>query len=244
MFYGSPAIDRAIELPTSQSDYPRLDRRYTQNACSIGYSGHSVSVRGNYYDARRKAPHGHGISTAAIEQAIWERLSKETDPRTSEEFDHLFGRSPYTQTTSTGLRVPKGRKPGDYETGPDGRKYWIRTVLVDDKEVGEILVPEDGIVEEMDPVFGVPTKTSEKPTGSTVDIDRPYFWFNYDPTEDIRTGSYDIGIMIYRFQLQDDYGHRLLIRADAERFFHEDSRAFRLIRGEPPEIVSEKMSSL
>jgi hypothetical protein len=182
------------------------------------------------------------MSTAGEELAIQlalERAGKDT--REAEIFNDLFARNVdkiyIWQWTETGLRVPKGRRAGKYETDTQGRKYWIREVLEGDKVVGEILVPEgDGrLVAEWDEVFGIPRVTVENQDFPH----NPYtthFWFNATPNKDSTSGHYDVAVERRSYWHHDVDERCLDVDADYRRLDAYSNAGFRLVRGSFPEI--------
>src|SRR3989344_7702125 len=138
-------VKERLVLQPASSTYQTLGNAYKHSGSIVKYSGSLRRTGKHYYDSKAEIPEGMRMSTAAEELAIQlalERAGK--DPRKAETFDDLFGRNSGCsygfQFTETGLRVPKGRKAGKYETDAQGRKYWVRIVLDGYKEVGEVPV--------------------------------------------------------------------------------------------------------
>ena len=134
------------------------------------------------------------------------------------------------------MRVPKGRKADVYETDAQGRKYWARELLIGDKAVGEILVPEGNnrVVVEWDEVSGIPRVTEN--------IDFPHtpytthFWFNSTPDKDSKSGHYDVAVG-RRFCWLHAGGKRCLgVGANYMRWDADSDNGFRPVRGSAPEI--------
>ncbi len=169
-------------------------------------------------------------------------MKKGADPRKAEVFNDLFGRKNggwYAwQLTETCLRVPKGRKADKYETDAQGRKYWVRTALVSDKEVGEVLVPEGGgrLVAEWDEVSGVPRVTVENQDWPH----NPYtthFDFNSTPDKDSTSGHYDVAVERGGRWPHAVGGRCLYVAVAYRRWFAVSLGGFRLVRGSLPQIV-------
>ena len=195
----------SLPKTTEKSSFPVVTSRYSfakykQDSYELNYAKQLVRTGKNYHVSKSEIPEGYRMSTAGEELAIQlalERAGK--DPRKAEIFDNLFARGPENiymwQWTETGLRVPKGREADRYVTDGQGRKYWPRIVLLADKEVGEILVPEgnDSLVAEWDEVFGVPQVTIENQNFPH----KPYtthFLFNATPEKDSISGHHDVAV--------------------------------------------------
>lgn len=199
MAISTPELKERLNIPASSSNYPALGNSYKQAGYPIEYSHNLTRTGKDYYNSKARIPKGYRMTTAAEELAIQLELERSgADPRKANVFDDLFARNDshtyVWQWTETGLRVPKGYKADKFETGEQGRKYWPRIVLIGDKEIGEILVPEGGgrVAVEWDEVFGIP-KTTEN-------IDYPHnpytthFWFNSTPAKDDKSGNYDVAV--------------------------------------------------
>ncbi len=142
--------------------------------------------------------------------------------------------------TETCLRVPKGRNASKYETDAQGRKYWVRTALVSDKEVGEVLVPEGGgrLVAEWDEVSGVPRVTVENQDWPH----NPYtthFDFNSTPDKDSTSGHYDVAVERGGRWPHAVGGRCLYVAVAYRRWFAVSLGGFRLVRGSLPQIEKE-----
>lgn len=98
---------------------------------------------------------GYRLSTAAEEQLLAER--GHTDAAFDDYSRHPDGGYNFRNWTDTDLAKPKGRKK-DYTKTENGRRYWLRIVLEGGEQVGELWVPEAGLVREWSP-FGVPSRT-------------------------------------------------------------------------------------
>lgn len=132
---------------------------------TIEYANRLVRTGKNYSDSNAGLPAGARMSTFGEELAIKDAWAF---PRATA-LDDLFGmnESKWTarQWTATGLRVPAGYSAQKFETDGNGDKYWPRIVLLGNREVGEVFVPEGHgrIVpaSAWDDVFGIPRKTYE-----------------------------------------------------------------------------------
>jgi hypothetical protein len=139
-------------------------------------------------------------------------------------FDDYFGRNPdrkpYIEWTATGLHKSKRGKQGKAE---GGREYCRRIVTECGKKVGELWVPESGIVREWSP-FGIPSKTVDDHqdgsethfqfvTFDNVDVHR--CWDSYDVSRD------DCFRLVARFDPNDEMNTN-------------DQLGFRLVRGPLP----------
>ncbi len=194
-----PEVMEKLVMQPASSSYPTLGNAYKRAGHQIDYPPRLVRTGENYYDPRARIPSGQRISTAAEELAIQLGLERAgQDPIQAGVFDDLFGRNDprwYAwQWTETGLRVPEGRKADTYETDAKGRKYWARTVLIGNNEIGEILVPEGNnrVVVEWDEVSGLPRATEDIAWPHS-----PYtthFWFNQKPSKDNKSGHYDVAV--------------------------------------------------
>ncbi len=180
----------------------------------------------------------------SIQQTIDEKDKLIIDPRKAKVFDDLFARGPdeiyMWQWTETGLRVPKGREAGKYETDAQGRKYWARIVLDGDKEIGEIFVPEGDsrLVAEWDEVFGVPRVTIEN-MGFPHKPYTTHFWFNATPNLDSTSGHYDVAVERWGYWHRDVDGGCLGVGASYWRLTAGSADGFRLVRGSLPEIIKK-----
>ncbi len=196
-----PALNKRLFVTPASSSYPVLRVAYKRDGYEVDYTDQLVMTDKHYHDSKAEIPEGLRMSTAGEElviQLALERAGK--DPRKANVFDDLFARGPdkiyLWQWTETGLRVPQGRKADKFKTDAQGRKYWAMIVLDDDKEVGEVLVPEGGgrLVAEWDEVFGIPRVTIENQDWPH----KPYtthFWFNSTPNVDNRSGHYDVAVV-------------------------------------------------
>ena len=238
-----PELNLKLVVPAVSSSYPTLGASYRRGGYEVDHASKLVRTGSNYYDSKAGIPEGMRMSTAGEELAIQleiERAGK--DVREAGVFDDLFGRDPckyISQWTETGLRVPKGRKADDYETKQD-RRYWVRTVLIGDHEVGEVLVPEGGgrFVEEWDEVFGTPKVTTENRDFTQ----KPYtthFWFNANPILDSTSGYYDVAVGRWSSSHHAADEGCLDVFADYRRLDAHSGIGFRLVRGSGPEIEKE-----
>ncbi len=231
-------------MQPASSSYPTLGSGYKHSSHSIEYSPRLVRTEKNYYDSRASIPSGERMSTAAEELAIqlgMERSGK--DPRQAGVFDDLFARNDshvyIWQWTETGLRVPKGRNANAYETDAQGRKYWAREVLIGDKMVGEILVPEGRgrVAVEWDEVFGLPRVTDEIKFPHT-----PYtthFWFNSNPGKDNKSSHQDVAVWRWSDWHHGEDAWCLDVYAYYARSDAGSNDGFRPVRGSLPEIEKE-----
>ncbi|MEM7819438.1 MAG: hypothetical protein QXD48_01260 [Candidatus Aenigmatarchaeota archaeon] len=226
-------VGHELIVPGARSFYPLLDITYKSEERKILFSEYLIKTRKSYYDAKKIIPKGYRMSTAAEELALQLYLERYgIDPRKAKIFDDLFGRdieSSYVwQWTETGLRVPHGFRADKYEKDAKGRKYWPRIVLLEDKEVGEILIPEGHgrVVVEWDEVFGLPKVTE--------DIEWPHkpftthFWFR--PEDD------DLAVRRGGFWHDDMSKWCLYVDAICKRVEEGSYGGFRLVHGPFPEI--------
>lgn len=175
------------------------------------YSQDLVKTGTNYYESKELIPEGMRMSTAAEELAIQNVLERAgVDPRKAMIFYDLLGKNMREwhawQWTETGIRIPKGYKPNKYETDGQGRKYWPRMVLIGDKEVGEVLIPEGvgRVIVEWNEVFGLPRVTSDKLCDLKLDNHTTHFMFNHSPLKrDDISGNYDIAVVRWAGYLCD-----------------------------------------
>jgi len=228
--FSMPELRTEVEIPG------RGKVTYSSPEGEIEYSPYMTKTGNNYYDSKAEIPEGYRMSTAAEELAIQLALEREgKDPRKSEVFNDLFARGPdkiyMWQWTETGLRMPKGRDPKSYETDPQGRKYWVRMLLIGDEEQGEVMVPEGGgrivpytedLSDVWDEVSGLPRVTAE--SGNEYDNHTTHFWFNPN-MEEGAVGRW--GIWLH------DGGREGCLRVDAHygRSGVDSRGGFRLVRG-------------
>ena len=194
-----PELTEKFVVPAATSSYPTLGTAYKLPKYSINHSLRLERTGKNYRDTKAGIPEGIWMSTAAEETAIQLAIERDgKDSRKAKVFDDLFGRNNDSwyawQWTETGLRVPKGHDPNKYETDSQGRKYWPRIVLIGDREVGEVLVPEGNgrVVVEWDEVFGLAKITEDIPylhKGYTT-----HSWFDPMPRKDDISGHYDFAV--------------------------------------------------
>jgi len=235
-------VDRKLVVPAVSSKYPTPGNAYSHGSYTVNYSPSLVRTGKDYYDSKTGIPEGLRMSTAGEELAIQLALEKAgKDPREAKIFADLFAsgidKIYMWQWTETGLRVPKGRKADAYETGSQGRKYWPRVVLLADKEVGEILVPEGSgrLVAEWDKVFGVPRVTIENKDFPH----KPYtthFHFNSNPGKDSKSGNNDVAVGRRSDWRHDEHDGCLDVDADYGRSDAGSIDGFRPVRGSIPEI--------
>lgn len=237
-----------LDIPVLRSVYPEIGRAYLVRPYSIDLSPTLVKTGKNYYDSQDllskmiaggELPEGTRFSTAAEELALQRSYElKGKDPREAEEFrDHMGkGRQGYVWGhTLTGLRVPKDIDPNKYETDGQGRKHWRRILLLADKEIGEVSVPEGSgrIIVEADDASGlaVETEAMDWPhTGYNV-----HWYFNPNPRLDGKSGRYDVAV-IRRGYWHHDEGRCLSVIADYERWNAYSDDGFRPVRGSTPKI--------
>lgn len=139
----------------------------------------------------------------------------------------------------TGLRLPKRSKPNYYPDTPDytdgqGRKYWIRVVLISDEEIGEVPVPEGNwrAVMEWDAVTGLPRVTSDKEWDMRYDNHTTHFYFNPNPSMNTRTWDKDdIAISRRRSWRHEGHGNCLDVDAYGIRSGHYSNVCFRPVHG-------------
>ncbi|MBI4015150.1 MAG: hypothetical protein HY362_00295 [Candidatus Aenigmarchaeota archaeon] len=201
----------------------------------------------NLYKSRELVPKDFRISTAAEELAL--QLAEEAagkDPRQATVFDDLFARNEgqvyVFQWTETGLRVPKGTQPEYFQTDSNGSKYYPRIVLIGDKEVGEVLVPEgDGrVVTKWDKVFGLPAETESIKFPHT-----PYtthFRFNSNPQKDPVSGQQDVAVGRRSNWPHFENERCLNVDSDYERWGAGSDGGFRLVRGSVQVIERRRIS--
>jgi len=247
-----PETTEKLVLSPVSSSYVDIGD-YKHSGYSINFSPILIRTGKNYSDSRQEIPEGLRMSTAGEELAIQLGLERaRRNPRKAKEFDDLFGRNDegwYAwQWTETGLRVPKGRDPDKYETDSNGRKYWVRTVLVEDQEVGEILVPKGNgrVVVELDEVFGIPRVTSDKDGDMEYDNHTTHFWFNTNPDKDSTSGQYDVAVGRGGSWHHDAHSEIAImsegclgVDARCGRWDASSRDGFRLVRGSLPEIEAE-----
>ncbi|MFH0890150.1 MAG: hypothetical protein V1836_03370 [Candidatus Aenigmatarchaeota archaeon] len=235
------SMEKFVIQPSSYS-YTTIGTAYNSPRREIEYSAALTKTGKNYYDSKIVVPANERMSTAAEELAIQlslERAGK--DPRKAEAFNDLYGRNTLDwcawQWTDTGLRVPEGRDPGKYET-IDGRKYWARIVLIGDKEVGEILVPEGRgrVISKWNEVFGLPAETEDVNFAHS-----PYttfFWFNdFNPRKDSISGHYDVAVMRRAFWPHGGRDDECIdVDAVYGRWAERSNAGFRAVHGYLPYI--------
>ncbi|MBI5061826.1 MAG: hypothetical protein HZB67_05965 [Candidatus Aenigmarchaeota archaeon] len=241
-----PDMKEKLVVQAVSSSYPTLGVNYKQGGYEIEYANRLVRTGKHYYDSKAELPENYRMSTAAEELAIQLALERAgNDPGKAKVFDDLFARGLdkifIWQWTETGLRVPKGREAGKYETDAQGRRYWARIVLDGDKEVGEILVPDGGgrLVAEWDEVFGIPRVTIENRDFPH----NPYtthFWFNSTPDRDSTSGHYDVAVGRSAWP-HAVYEGCLYVAASYVRLPAPSDAGFRLVRGSLPEIANESI---
>ena len=121
-----PEVKERLVIPAVSSSYPTLGANYKQGGYEVDHASKLVRTGKHYYDSKAEIPEGLRMSTAGEEFAIQLALERAgQDPRKAEVFNDLFGRKNggwYAwQWTETGLRVPKGREAGNYETDAQGK---------------------------------------------------------------------------------------------------------------------------
>ncbi|MBI4167737.1 MAG: hypothetical protein HY515_02155 [Candidatus Aenigmarchaeota archaeon] len=228
-------------LPPASSIHPTLGIVYRPAGHRIEYFTTMTRTGKNYYDSEVGISDDSRMSTAAEELAIQLDLEKtHQDPRKAAAFDDLFGRNDshwYAwQWTKTGLRVPNGQDPTEYETDRQGRKYWVREVLAGNEVVGKIPVPEGNgrVVVEWDEVFGIPRATKE--IGWPHRRYTTHFRFNPNPKKDDTSGHYDVAVGRRSGWPHDVMDRCLVVSADFERSLANSDDGFRTIRGSLPKI--------
>jgi len=192
-----------IEMPKLDEDLITIEE--------IIYSSHLIKAPTlNYYQIKEVLPQGYRMSTAVEElkiQLAQEKASK--DLREAKPFIDLFSKDKngnyIWQWTATGLRVPRGWECARYEIDRKGDKRYPRIVLIDDNEVGEVLIPGDGFESEIlewDEVFGLPLQTREYIPWSHKSCSK-HFLFNVTPDKDTISGRYDVSIGRGSYWLRD-----------------------------------------
>ena len=242
-----PEVKERLDIQPASSIYPTLGASYKHSGGTVNYSRNLVRTGKNYYDTKRtEIPTGYRMSSAAEELAIQLALEREgMDPRKAEVFNDLFaggnGGWYAWQWTGTGLRVPKGREASRYETDSQGREYYRRIVLIEDQEVGEILVPEgEGrVVVEWDEVFGMPRVTSSSEGDMRYNNYTTHFWFKPTPEKDSISGHYDVAVGRRGNWLHDEDERCLDVDAHYGRSDAGSSDGFRPVQGSFPEIKKE-----
>lgn len=204
MVMASATSTTAVDWTVPERNHVSGSGQVSQSAYEIQYSAQlTAGENKNYYTLLEGLPYGHRISTAAEELVLQLRSEKDNgDLRTAEVFSELFdrgeGKMPFTwQWTSTALRVPESRSnplEPDHTDG-QGRKYWLRQVVVGHEVVGDIYVPEGSgrLVAEWNEVHGLPAVTVE----NSPDAQRAHsthFWFEPYPPVDQHTSQRDIAV--------------------------------------------------
>lgn len=240
-----PPVKHKLRRNNSASHYPTRRAAYRQKGYEFLYADRLVHLPSqDFYTLQVQAfvqglGDGRRMSTAAEELAIQLELERAgEDPRTAKVFDDLFARNNdkryFWQWTATGLRVPPGRQPNAYEVDKQGRKYWVRILLIGNAEIGEVLVPEGNgrvvphtsdVRDVWDELSGLPTVTEMLRWPH-----HPYtthFWF--DPNlEEVAVGRGARG--------HSEAGECLDVLADCPRLGAAEYTAFRLVQGVLPKI--------
>ena len=206
-----PELKEKLVVSPASSNYPTLGNAYKSPAYTVNYSNRLIRTGKHCYDTEKEIQKDIRISLASEDLAIQLGLERAgIDPRKAEVFNDIFGRNDTNwyafQWTKTGLRVPKGYKADKHETDSQGRKYWPRIVLIEDHEIGEILVPEgngrvvpkpsnpNNYEEVWDEVFGMPRITSDKDGDMKLENHTTHFYFDTNPDKDKTSGNYDIAV--------------------------------------------------
>ncbi len=235
-------------VPSASSNYPAQGKAYMREGYQIEYLPNLVRTGCDYYDSKYGIIYGVRMSTAAEELAIQLSLERvDQDPRQGGVLKDIFTRKFHHryawQWTETGLRVPVCRDPNKYETDNQGRKYWRRTVLIGDEEVGEILVPEGHgrVVVEWDEVFGLPkvTEGTSWPHNSYT----THSWFEPNPDKDNRSGHQDVAVTRGSHWIRGEDERCLAVYEDTTRSSVHASVGFRPVRGPLPKIEEEILES-
>lgn len=185
------------------------------------------------------------MSTAGEEQALYwpkfMRLSSTMPPELSDILGNNEAHWCAEQWTITGLRVPQGLDPQHFDVDAEGRKYWRRIVLMDDKEVGEMFVPEGNnrAVSESDSVYGIPRTTIDQELfvcdfskfdagfkGKYV-VNNVRFLFNPAPESDSVSGQRDVAITYCGYACQTEGVFGLTIDASKLRHYASANTGFR-----------------
>lgn len=167
---------------------------------------------------------GHGDVVSSITQCQARELAGQVGCRPStaaeeaelsyykeSDFADVLGPGRYSIWTDTVLRKPNGeniRLSGQ-------RKYFLRTIVENGKPVGELWVPESGVVHKWSP-FGIPAETL--PEG---DKDKIYFSFDLEKPE--------IGVLFSAYGWK---GKRFQIAACHEPWEWSLATSFRPVRGD------------
>ncbi len=216
---------------------------------SYKHSGHEIEYSPNLVWTGKNPTEGR-VSTADEELAIQLGLERAgIDPRQAKVFDDLFARNKshvyIWQRTETSLRVPKGYDPNTYQTDDQGRKYWVREVLIGDNVVGEVLVPEGhGRVvpysknpeDVWDMVFGLPRITSDSVNDRKYGNHTTHFGFNENPWKDNTSGHKDVAVWRGSGWLLGGDEGCLVVGAPYERWGALSYVGFRPVRGSLPDI--------
>ncbi len=236
---------RITVLP-AVSDYPMLGRRYSHDGYYFDFAEPLEKTGKNCYESKKCIPEGMRRSTSADELAI--QLGGENlgiHPREMTAYKNVFEGNMRLRT-KTGLRVPKGLDPSEYEI-EDGRKYYTRMGLICSTPVGLVRVPESGVIpysenpsEVFDLVLGIPLVTVD-------DIHHKHttrFLFNPNPPQDSKSENFDVYVGRLSYPLDRENDRDLYIIATHTRDDADPDDAIRLVRGPLPKIRREEFNPI
>lgn len=245
MAFDIPEINESLCIPRKTNTDSKLKSILESETYEIIYSPKLAGLGSGYYDSIVKMPRGVRMTSMSEERSMQLNSVKVKNPRDMEIYKHLFYMNEglfLHQLTRTGLRVPEGQNPSQYDIY-DKNKYWTRILLDDDIEVCEVMVPEGNnrLVTEFNEVAGIPSETVD------MNYDHaPYTThFSFDPAPPIDNISdcYDVSLTLCSIWHLGS-GKCFHIDASRDRLKNFPNNCFRPMIGKSGKINKNKLTEI
>ncbi len=175
--------------------------------------GQLLHTKLDYHASADKVPDGYRMTTLAEEiSRYWKNGGRLGNTRTL--FNVLQGNNGYDPNivTSTGLRAPRDWEHR-YEKDGSGNRRTPRVLLIDYEEIGDVFVPESGLIpctdnldDVIDPQTGLPRFTVQHNANHI-----GHFVMPECAVPDTVTGERDLAVILYSERANDRYDQCLKI---------------------------------